>query len=489
MKDQAQTKVIRSVEGSNFLILIIIIFIFGLALIGSCIYNVNTTHAETLNYSVTIDPSLNITLPTNTLTLDLNPVTKAFATKDLNVSVATNNSNGYKLTLTTMSGSGGTSGTELVNINDITKTIETLPIVIGTTSGSTITTYAEDTFPVNKWGYKISARNNTTISNSNYLPYISGTTIALNNSPVVDDTTTLIFASKIDYNQPSGIYAINLSFNGTINPTSPPYMQNLNPDVCVTDHPTLVVDSRDNRSYYIQRLADNKCWMIQNLRLGQDLDPVTGALVLTDQDTDISTTDAYNPRAEFVLTNQLISPGGFPTTTSEIGDIWDGPAFYCTNDYGCYYNWYTATAGSGTSSIDVRNIDVAYSICPKNWSLPNSGDNKRDDYLNTDFMKLVMAYGYGTDMLDVVTDRMLVPNPTTATENTNGASVPGFLLGGAYSTVSRYSAGSVGRYWSRTNVNGKSAMSLDLMLSSHQVQPNYAGGKYGGEAVRCLLQE
>ena len=459
--------------------------IYTIATLSLGLFLSQNTYAESITYSVTIDPSLSISVPTDTVTLNLSPLGgRTFATENLNVTVSTNNGNGYKLTLSTASGSGGTTGTNLVNTVDSTKTMETLPIVIGTTSGSSITTYTEDTFPVNKWGYKISARNNTTISNAKYLPYISGTTLALNDSPTTDDTTTLTFAAKIDgYNQPAGLYAIDLILNSTTNPTSPPYMQNLNPNLCVADHPTLVVDSRDNRSYYIQRLADNKCWMIQNLRLGQDLEPVTGALVLTQEDSDID--------SEFVLTNKLVSPGGFPATTGEADDIfWDDPAFYCTDDYGCYYNWYTATASSGTSSISTLNVDVAYSICPKSWSLPNSGVNGREDnHLTTDFVNLVRAYGYGTDSLDVVTDRMLVSNPATATENISGAFAPGFLLSGGCSTASRYSAGSIGRYWSRTNVNSKSAMSLDLMLSNHQVQPNWSGGKYGGEAVRCLLQE
>ena len=457
-----------------------------LVLVNTCIYNINTTKATDFTYSVTIDPSLSITLPTSTLTLDLNPVTQSFTTKDLNVTVATNNGNGYKLTMNTMSGSGGESGTSLVNINDATKTIGTLPIVIGTTSGSSITTYTEDTFPVNKWGYRISG---------NYLPYISGTTIALNDSPVANDTTTLTFASKIDYNQPAGLYAINLSFNGTINPTSPPYMQNLDPSLCVSDHPTLVVDSRDNRSYYIQRLADNKCWMIQNLRLGQDLDPVTGALVLTDQDTDISTTDAYNPRSEFILTNKVVD-GVMPNkkvidsdTSDEYNYIWDDSAFYCTNDYGCYYNVYTATAGvksEGEDAVTTRNTDITSTICPKAWTLPTSGDHETTDFPihSSDWRLLANAYGYNTSASTAATN-MLV-DPTNATENVNGASAPGLLLGGYYYGSGGRNITDYGYYWSRTICSMSRGYGIRIRTVGVVLDNN---NRNNSRAVRCLLQE
>ncbi|MBR3169604.1 hypothetical protein IKF23_04220, partial [Candidatus Saccharibacteria bacterium] len=432
--------------------------------------------AAPLTYSVTIDPSLNITLPTNLLTLDLNPVSKTFDTKDLNVIVDTNNSNGYKLTMNTMAGSGGSDGTSLVNVLDSTKTIGTLPIVIGTTSGSSVTTYTEDTFPANKWGYKISARNSTTIPNSKYLPYISGTTIAMSSSLALQDTTTLTFASKVNYDQLAGLYAINLSFNGTINPTSPPYMQNLNPDVCVEEHPTLVVDSRDNRSYYIQRLADHKCWMIQNLRLGQDLATETGYMTLTNQDSNVGT-------GGFVLTNKVAPPGRMPGNT-----YYDGSAFYCTEEYGCYYNWYTATAGSGNSSIAINNANVDYSICPKGWRLPTGGSSA-----TTDLKTLVTAYGWGEDAVDIVAQRVLV-SPITSTENIDGSSAPGFVMGGNYSTSSSYYIGTNARYHTSTAYASDRSYTLSIGYNvtpdgGYFVLPINQDYKVVARNTRCLLQE
>ena len=435
----------------------------------------NSAFAESVNYSVTIDPSINVALSASTLTLGLNPVSRAFATGDLDVTVSSNSGNGYKLTVT----SAG-NNTSLVNADDNTKTIPTLPIVIGTTSGSSITSYTEDNFPVNKWGYKIG-----TSTTSNYLPFISGTTIAMNNAPTAEDTTRLTFASKIDYNQPSGLYTTNLIFTGTTNPTSPPYMQNLDSSLCVTDHPTLVVDSRDNRSYYIQRLADDKCWMIQNLRLGQDLATTSGALILTDQDTNISTTDTYNPRTEFVLTNKApSSPGRTPVSPN--GTFWDGAFFICTEFYGCYYNFYTASAGikaEGNGAVTIQNTDITSTICPKGWTLPTGGPI--DESHESQFANLSTAYG-GTDA--TAASNILV-SPTSATENINGESAPGFLLGGYYWSRGDdgHDIASGSNYWSRT-INNKISIYVPYTTTG-RIYLTGLNGRHEAIPVRCLLQE
>ena len=438
----------------------------------------NSAFAESVNYSVTIDPSINVALSASTLTLGLNPVSKAFATGDLDVTVSSNSGNGYKLTVT----SAG-NNTSLVNADDNTKTIPTLPIVIGTTSGSSITSYTEDNFPVNTWGYKIG-----TSTASKYLPFISGTTIAMNNAPTAEDTTRLTFASKIDYNQPSGLYTINLTFNGTANPTSPAYMQNLDPTLCVSDHPTLVVDSRDNRSYYIQRLADDKCWMIQNLRLGQDLATTAGALILTDQDTNISANDTYNPRTEFVLTNKIPEPGEMPKKVVDGNNVWDDTAFYCTSDYGCYYNFYTATAGiksEGEGAVTTSNTDTTTTICPRGWTMPTGGNHNPPTH-NSEFRALVDAYGYNVDLVATVTSRLLV-NPTSSTENINGENAPGFLLGGHYISYGAQNIGTNSMYWSRTVFSAAAGNGLNMSTGS--VNPGSTGNRANARAIRCLLQE
>ncbi|MBR3169140.1 hypothetical protein IKF23_01725, partial [Candidatus Saccharibacteria bacterium] len=309
-----------------------------------------------------------------------------------------------------------------------------------------------------------------------------------------------------DYNKPAGTY--NIAFNLQALPqVTQYYMQdlvntvedpNLTTRVC-TETPTMVMDKRDGHTYAIARLKDGKCWMVQNLRLGENLEPVTGSLTLTDEDTNISTTDEYNPRSTFTLTNQVVD-GKMPEKAmtdpvgGSIGYIYDGPAFYCTNDYGCYYNFYTATAGiksegSGTDTVTTKNTDVTTTICPKNWTLPTGGDHQTSEYPNhsSDLYSTGKAYGVGTDSIHDILLKILAL-PVGATENINGTYIPGFLLGGVYYSGGAYGEiGTYGRYWARTVPSAIYGNGLYLATASFNFNDRL--NRYDGRSVRCLLQE
>ncbi|MBQ3296261.1 InlB B-repeat-containing protein, partial [Candidatus Saccharibacteria bacterium] len=129
-----------------------------------------------------------------------------------------------------------------------------------------------------------------------------------------------------------------------------------------------LTDTRDNTMYMVARLADNRCWMLQNLKLGSK----TATMTLSGSDTNIAV------NGSFELTNRL-ADGKFPYNTISEDPVtgqpsyyYDSQAYYCTDNYGCYYNNYTATAGSMTSSTGAGTT-VNYSICPKGWSLPTGG--------------------------------------------------------------------------------------------------------------------
>lgn len=116
---------------------------------------------------------------------------------------------------------------------------------------------------------------------------------------------------------------------------------------------TTLIDARDGNEYTVVKLADGKCWMASNLRLGGD-EPV----VLTSDDSDVDknwTLPASNPQF-FIDENNV--------------------AFAMDETNGGYYNWYAATAGSGNdtyTNTTGRSMDYAkYSICPKGWKLPSA---------------------------------------------------------------------------------------------------------------------
>ena len=104
--------------------------------------------------------------------------------------------------------------------------------------------------------------------------------------------------------------------------------------------------------------------MTQNLALGSG----SGAITLHAYDSDVS--------SDWVL----------PVAQTSGSDSW-GDSYNINNEkhlyatgnttYGNYYNWFTATAGTGTSDMrststtDLTNAES--SICPRGWRLPDGG--------------------------------------------------------------------------------------------------------------------
>ena len=278
-------------------------------------------------------------------------------------------------------------------------------------------------------------------------------------------------------------------------------MQDMDTNLChavTVNEVTQLTDTRSgNYTYYIAKLKDDKCWMVQNLRLGTNV----SSLTLTNTDSNISA-------SSWTLNGKVASPGKFttyttcsPTSNPKCEDrngsdtlYNNNNAYYCapdsasSNNYvGCYYDWYSATAGSGTSSVTpVGNgtglgyVDVDYSICPKGWRLPSGGgiplSGSTSDRPNSDFNILYMKYPSAS--------AMLVSNPTTTYNNTSGQPRPGLLLGGSYGSDGIYAAGAGGYYWSRSAYS--KGMAYFLYLKDSNVYSRNYGNKYYGWSVRCV---
>lgn len=324
----------------------------------------SSAHAETVNYNVILDPSINIVLSTNTVALSLNPNTKTFDSTNLNVGVSTNNATGYHLVVTSPNGN-----TDLVNTEDSTKTITTLPALSGG--------YDDDSFVVNKWGYKISG-NPYTSTNNKYIPFVSGTTLNYNYTTTNNDTTALTFASKINYNQPSGTYDITLNFNAIAN-ADIPYIQDFTAEMCrnqATDQEVVVQDKRDLKSYTVRYINGN-CWMTENLRLGEDdTNPDTTTIVLTPEDSNVTeerTLTVYDAVTYGASGNKCYGAGG-------VGQTYYTSCMHSkdtvNNVVGVWYNYTMATGGTigilpGEAGSD---SEATESICPSGWKLPSRSE-------------------------------------------------------------------------------------------------------------------
>ena len=125
-----------------------------------------------------------------------------------------------------------------------------------------------------------------------------------------------------------------------------------------TNDVVALTDSRDNNTYLIAKLADDKCWMAENLRLdsGTYDDSVTIAESL----------DSFDTSPNAVQMNNFNTVGISSSTTRE----------YARYSYGIYYSWAQAVNSATDTSNNDGNADD--SICPQGWRLPGGGYSADD---------------------------------------------------------------------------------------------------------------
>ena len=130
-----------------------------------------------------------------------------------------------------------------------------------------------------------------------------------------------------------------------------------------------VTDNRGGttRTYRIAKLADNKCWMLDNLKLGS----TTGTITLTPSDTNIT--------SNFTLPQVQIGGSASADNPTVSGPV-PGDTDSGATNYGYLYNWPAATAGETRTSITTGN--AANSICAKGWRLPTGGNTGEFAMLN-----------------------------------------------------------------------------------------------------------
>ncbi len=251
---------------------------------------------------------------------------------------------------------------------------------------------------------------------------------------------------------------------------------------------TALTDNRDDDTYAVAKLADGKCWTIENLRL--------------DDSAELSSTNTHNP--SLPLTNiynidptQATTSNHLSTTTDPATTAWcttdssacDDQSMLTTNNttlftnntsssysaesniysYGNYYNWYSATAGHGKYGSSYSSGYIAPGdICPAGWHLPTGGS------ASAEFGALDVAIG-GTGA-----------SQTTAEASNRWRTFPNnFVYSGRVNGSSVFIRNSLGGYWSSSA--SYSYVAYFLSLGSSSVLPGtYSGLKYDGWVARCI---
>ena len=220
---------------------------------------------------------------------------------------------------------------------------------------------------------------------------------------------------------------------------------------------TRAVDVRDNRSYWVQKLADGRCWMLTNLAYaGGGVNTYGDAKTLQNGTGDSSTT--YTTPKYYVPTGA--NPTDEPTDPSVSTD---GGA---TNpQYGYLYNVCAAFGGQiGTSACANATTplpDTATSICAAGWRLPSGAPSTGE------FEALTAAIGATDNPAGVAALR------ATWLAQKAGHWDAGFTIQGI-----------AGRYWSSSF--GSADASWDLYSNNSIVYPANSDYKYTGGSVRCI---
>ena len=267
---------------------------------------------------------------------------------------------------------------------------------------------------------------------------------------------------------------------------------------------TALTDSRDDDTYAVAKLADGKCWMIENLRL--------------DDSPELSSTNTHNPslpltnvNSENPTTSNHLSPTTNPAQTAWCtanSSACDDQSMLATNNtslftdntasgysassnvysYGNYYNWYSATGGHGKYGDDYGSSFVSPGdICPAGWHLPKGG-NKANEASNEFWSLIVTGINNGVNPANYNSSSYPYYEGTAEGTPISNAlrSYPNNLVYSGYASGSSVGdRNSSGYYWSASGNNSSGAYSL--YFYRRYVRPGtYNDIKSGGRMVRCL---
>ena len=256
-------------------------------------------------------------------------------------------------------------------------------------------------------------------------------------------------------------------------------------------------DTRDNNVYAIAKLADGKCWMIENLRLA-DKDSNNNDVILSSSNThnpSLPLTNSWwyssandgdtKPTSNHLsVTTDPTSTAWCNTHSSDCDDQsmlnTDNITFFTNNvassysagsnvySYGTYYNWYSATAGHGRYSSST-GFNAPGDICPAGWHLPTGKD------ATSEFGVLDLALG-GTGQGESGSAGKILSKTYRSYPNN-------FILSGGLSSSSISNRNSSGSYWSSSA--NTMLYNYSWFINASQATPS-VHLKYSGKLVRCI---
>lgn len=227
---------------------------------------------------------------------------------------------------------------------------------------------------------------------------------------------------------------------------------------------TALTDQRNNQTYAIAKLADNKCWAIENMRID----------------------NTVNSQAMISGSDSIGEGFTVLPLSSNNWDDSDSTAIQFNNSnltnnyaYGDYYSWPAVIASSASSFWSDETVNT--SICPSGWKLPIGGQTRLDSDNNY---------------------YILMKSITNEEPNMNQSTGYSYYEGSDYSNlIRRYpnnflysghwdensSVPGSGYYWSATSYNSNNA--YFLYIDSSIIRPGNAyDKKQYGQTFRCIAE-
>jgi uncharacterized protein (TIGR02145 family) len=346
---ESQKGVLRRISSSLAILSVCFVFTTFAVYLYSPVFKTNAAE-ESVDVTVNVNPVISLTLDKNALNFDITPTSAGvFDSDSIVATVDTNSTGGYELYFS--SEDSGTALTSLVS-----------EATIASDFNSAVTS---SSMAANKWGYSLDATNfskipaladQAKIKDLDHIP-----------SSLEKDTIVTI-GTKIDSALPSGTYSKKVVFSAIAHDSlTPEPIVSMQDFECLTTAPinttVTLVDSRDGNTYRVRKLADGKCWMIDNLRITNK--------TITSDDSNLSEGESYT------------IPDGFwiDEETTQHNDR--SHIAYVDPTYGGYYSFNVATAGwwstydNGMSYPSYPNTSPK-DICPKGWRLPTGGSSDAD---------------------------------------------------------------------------------------------------------------
>ena len=283
---------------------------------------------------------------------------------------------------------------------------------------------------------------------------------------------------------------------------------------------TALTDTRDNQVYAVAKLADGKCWMIENLRLntaGSDdetkaqgfggvfiglADPETANFVPSTTENTLYTSSPY-----WASGKQLIDPETHKSSGGSYRTGFYFPRYNNQNTVSAvtnmtskdqnvysYGNYYTRTAAiADTTYEDDADVSSSTSLCPTGWGLPVGGS--KGNQTNNEFWNLVVTNLNGGVNPDNYSDTNIpyyTGNEAIALSNAIRSYPNNFIyagLDGDNEVDSIMYRGGGGYYWSATNdssITGRE-MTIDETIAIYP--GTNAKPKSDGISVRCVMSD